>query len=64
MLKQCRMYVQIKRRDIMGFWDGVALGIMAGGVFGIVFAGILQAERCADCQADIIKSLQGKIKGA
>ena len=48
----------------MGFWDGVALGIMAGGVFGIVFAGILQAERCADCQADIIKSLQGKIKGA
>ena len=48
----------------MGFWEGLALGLMAGGVFGIIFAGIMQAGRCADCQTDIIKSLQGKIKGA
>ena len=51
----------------MGFWEGFALGIMTGGVFGIVFAGIMsvvvQAKKCEACQADIIKSLQGKIKG-
>lgn len=46
----------------MGFWEGLVLGLMAGGVFGIVFVGILQASRCADCQAEIIRSLQGKIK--
>lgn len=59
----------------MNFWEGFALGLMAGGVFGIVFIAILQVNRCADCkdsqvdkcadcQAEIIRSLQGKIKGS
>lgn len=57
----------------MGFWEGFALGLMAGGVFGVIFAGVLQASRCAeckdrrvdkcaDCEAETIRSLQGKIK--
>ena len=53
----------------MGFWKGFALGIMSGGVLGVIVTAVMVAFRddddeCADCQAEIIRSLQGKIKGA
>lgn len=44
---------------MMEFWEGMALGLVAGSSIGIVMFAIFRAGDCADCRAEIVRKLNG-----
>lgn len=47
----------------MGFYEGIIIGMLAGGIFGMLGMACLQAAKCSDCKGELVRDIEMRLRG-